>query len=353
MTIDRTPRPAGRKPMLVRLGAKGARVLWCACGRSGTQPFCDGSHKGTDFAPVPYVVAADGEEKLFCLCKRTNSPPFCDGSHNALDAGYALAGADEIARTAGAREAAFDADGVAWLDGGAYVLRLGEPRTGSGGWVVAPTAGARLGARHLAQHVLAADAARPQPISYPDAPAVLFVSSGAGAVEIAGRRFAFGDECAIALRPREAARFRLTRPLVMTATTAAPAARPEIGAAGGAFDAAFPERVRPVDAAQRHAMGDRFYQVLADAASGAGDVTQFIGEIPRSRAALHRHLYEEAIYVLSGAGVAWTETARAAIQAGDVVFLPMRVAHALEASAAAGLRLAGAFTPSGSPAINY
>ena len=25
---------------------------WCACGKSSNQPYCDGSHKGTDFTPV-------------------------------------------------------------------------------------------------------------------------------------------------------------------------------------------------------------------------------------------------------------------------------------------------------------
>lgn len=56
---------------------------WCACGQSKNQPFCDGSHKGTEFTPVKFTVAADGK-KWLCGCKRTAGQPFCDGSHKKL-----------------------------------------------------------------------------------------------------------------------------------------------------------------------------------------------------------------------------------------------------------------------------
>jgi CDGSH-type Zn-finger protein len=56
---------------------------WCACGKSAGQPFCDGSHKGTEFTPV----MANIEEKktvAWCGCKQTKNPPYCDGSHANL-----------------------------------------------------------------------------------------------------------------------------------------------------------------------------------------------------------------------------------------------------------------------------
>ena len=59
----------------------GKTYFWCACGRSSNQPFCDGSHKGSEFTPVKYQAAAS-KEVYFCGCKQTGNQPLCDGSHN-------------------------------------------------------------------------------------------------------------------------------------------------------------------------------------------------------------------------------------------------------------------------------
>ncbi len=59
------------------------RYAWCACGRSQNQPYCDGSHKGTDLSPIMEKV----EEKkrvAWCGCKHSNNGPFCDGSHKSI-----------------------------------------------------------------------------------------------------------------------------------------------------------------------------------------------------------------------------------------------------------------------------
>jgi CDGSH-type Zn-finger protein len=58
----------------------GKSYFWCACGKSAQQPFCDGSHKGSDIAPVKYV-ATQSKKVFFCGCKATASQPLCDGSH--------------------------------------------------------------------------------------------------------------------------------------------------------------------------------------------------------------------------------------------------------------------------------
>lgn len=59
------------------------RYAWCACGRSATQPYCDGSHKGTGIAPMVEVIA---ETRLvaWCGCKHSGTKPFCDGAHKGL-----------------------------------------------------------------------------------------------------------------------------------------------------------------------------------------------------------------------------------------------------------------------------
>lgn len=70
---------ADNKPAAVTL-TKGDEYYFCACGKSKSQPFCDGSHAGTDFRPVPFTAEESGEAYL-CQCKHTNNQPFCDGSH--------------------------------------------------------------------------------------------------------------------------------------------------------------------------------------------------------------------------------------------------------------------------------
>ncbi|MEQ1775190.1 MAG: CDGSH iron-sulfur domain-containing protein [Burkholderiales bacterium] len=56
---------------------------WCACGLSKKQPFCDGSHKTTEFTPMKFTVTK-AEKKWLCGCKRTKNAPFCDGTHKSL-----------------------------------------------------------------------------------------------------------------------------------------------------------------------------------------------------------------------------------------------------------------------------
>lgn len=67
----------------LRLTLAPGTYWWCACGRSATQPWCDGSHKGTSFAPTQLVIEKE-REVFLCQCKRTGNAPFCDGTHNTL-----------------------------------------------------------------------------------------------------------------------------------------------------------------------------------------------------------------------------------------------------------------------------
>ena len=73
------PTVAALQPTTVELQA-GETIHYCTCGRSATQPFCDGSHQGTEFQPQAFTPETTGKAQL-CQCKQTANPPFCDGSH--------------------------------------------------------------------------------------------------------------------------------------------------------------------------------------------------------------------------------------------------------------------------------
>jgi len=76
------PEPASpqNSPYAVDVEA-GKTYYWCACGRSKTQPYCDGSHQGTEFTPVEFAAEKTATVYL-CGCKKTGNAPFCDGTHN-------------------------------------------------------------------------------------------------------------------------------------------------------------------------------------------------------------------------------------------------------------------------------
>ena len=53
-----SPQIAGQEPIAVLVKA-GQSYWWCACGQSKNQPFCDGSHKGSNFTPMEFKSESD------------------------------------------------------------------------------------------------------------------------------------------------------------------------------------------------------------------------------------------------------------------------------------------------------
>ncbi len=78
-----TPKIAAKQPVKVEL-EEGMDYFFCTCGESSGQPFCDGSHSGSEFTPQKFTSEKTGLAFL-CQCKHTDNSPFCDGSHATLD----------------------------------------------------------------------------------------------------------------------------------------------------------------------------------------------------------------------------------------------------------------------------
>jgi len=348
------PLIANRKGYYYEVKA-GKRYLWCACGRSQSQPFCDGSHAGTGFLPVAFKAERD-EDVIFCGCKQTGTAPFCDGAHSNLPGGYLTDDPDSPENQKVSRVAA-GAGPIVRLDGQCYVFSTARaPLSAHGAMrycqVVTPTLGALFQSQFYAEV-----AAGSSPVIAADGRhTVLFVFQGNGEIEIGGRRFAVQPLTGIYVRPAEAYRVhnKSAQPLKFFVSNG-PGSEDLvlIDAMPAAFEAQFPDRVASIDPSQRHKMAERYYQMLVNREHGSTVVTQFIGNIPLSKAEPHRHLYEEALIFLNGEGVVWTERTKTPVAAGDVLFLPRKQLHSVQCTTPGGFDIVGVIYPGDNPSINY
>lgn len=349
------PVVAQYKPYFVDV-TEGERYLWCSCGLSKNQPWCDQSHVGTPFKPVRYV-AEKTTSLLLCGCKQTGAAPFCDGTHNNLVDEYEEDPRPLDELLANTSEITADATGRALLDGGCFVQRpadLGFMEYGAAR--IAPVIDSAAGARFLAQYYIELAPGKSGPLTFSGAEVVLFGLDGDTMVDIAGHKTSLQPEAGVFIREGEGFALHNSGPEpahLLATVCPAEGQLSQLPDLPHNFDGALPERTVARDDSKRNTMADRFYQVLVGEECGSREITQFIGQVPKSKAAPHHHLYEEAIVILSGDGVMWTENLRTPVSPGDMIFLPARQQHSLQCTSDNGMILAGHFYPSGSPAINY
>jgi mannose-6-phosphate isomerase-like protein (cupin superfamily)/CDGSH-type Zn-finger protein len=348
------PTIANRKGFYWEVKA-GKRYLWCSCGRSKSQPFCDGSHAGTEFLPIAFKAERD-EDVIFCGCKQTGTGPFCDGAHSNLPGGYLT---DDPNSPENLTVARVDAGigPIVRLDGQCYVFSTARATLVSRGAmrycpVVTPTLGALFQSQFYAEV-----AAGSSPVVAADGRhTVLFVTHGQGEIEISGRRFTVEPLTGIYVRPGEAYRVHNSSkvPLKFFISNG-PGSEHLVWLEQMlmTFESQYPDRVASIDPAQRHKMAERYYQMLVNREHGSTVVTQFIGNIPLSKAEPHRHLYEEALIFLNGQGVVWTERTKTDVVAGDVLFLPRKQMHSVQCTTPGGFDIVGVIYPGDNPSINY
>lgn len=61
----------------------GDKIAFCMCGQSKNGPYCDGTHKGTEFSPRLETFDKD-KTVMMCGCTQSAKRPYCDGTHLKL-----------------------------------------------------------------------------------------------------------------------------------------------------------------------------------------------------------------------------------------------------------------------------
>ncbi len=242
------------------------------------------------------------------------------------------------------------------LHGGCYVVTVEQQDLEShGNWHECLVISSKNGSALTQYFVRVMDGT--SPISqFPGSEVILFVRSGEGNINIGGREFPLREQMGVMIKPDEA--FSVSNPgsgpieMLLTVCPACETRR-WTEKMPAHFDSEYPQRTITVDPAQRQPMADRFFQLFVDENMGSRQVTQFFGEIPKSKPNSHRHLYEEAMCILEGEGYFWTADERAPVKAGDIIYLSRKQAHILQCTSDSGMTLVGLIYPQGSPAVNY
>ncbi len=173
---------------------------------------------------------------------------------------------------------------------------------------------------------------------------VMYVRSGAGAIEIDGRVHGLEPGAGVYVAPGE--RYEIENPgpaeLVVVSVVA-----PQ---ADGRRVAGERRVVRYADQPSLPATAGREFRYLVNQDVGCPDVTQFVGIIPPGRAPMHSHTYDEVVYVVEGEGVLHLGGEETQIAVGSCIHLPPLLEHCLENTGPTPMCVLGVFHPSGDPA---
>ena len=243
------------------------------------------------------------------------------------------------------------------LEGGCYVTDIEDLKfSQNGAWQEATVIDRSKCAKALSQYFIRVSKGETPIRSYPHSDVVLYVIDGSGEVTISGRSFPIKPETGIYVKPSEAFSFTNSEgnPIEILATVCPECKSPKwLKSMPENFDTSHNKRTVGISERNKTATGDRFYQLMVGKKMGSGQVTQFIGSVPKSKAPDHYHLYEEAITILSGKGYMWTGNSKTPVKKGSMIFLPKKQSHCMECIVDQSLKLMGVFYPAGSPKINY
>lgn len=176
---------------------------------------------------------------------------------------------------------------------------------------------------------------------------VLYVAAGRGTLRLGGGEHVLEPETAAFIAPGEAYSVENPGPeelLVVSVT--APAGEVGVGENRKVT-------VRYADRPSLGATADREFRYLINQDAGCLEVTQFVGEIPPSRAPEHHHTYDEVVYVIEGEGVYHIGGDDIPMSPGTCIHLPPLVRHCLENTGTQKMRVLGVFHPSGDPSRAY
>jgi mannose-6-phosphate isomerase-like protein (cupin superfamily) len=210
---------------------------------------------------------------------------------------------------------------------------------------VRTTIDASNGCERLEQHVIRFAPGRSLERNNEGRQEVLFIASGRGTLHLEGVEHVLEPKTGVFVAPGESYAVENPGPeeLLAVSVTAPPSG---VGVNRKVT-------VRYADQPSLGATAEREFRYLINQDAGCLEVTQFVGEIPPSRAPEHHHTYDEVVYVIEGDGVYHISGEDIPMSAGTCIHLPPLVRHCLENTGPGTMRVLGVFHPSGDPSRAY